>query len=120
MLLLRRLVHVRMVQQQVPGRPTTANDSKRENPQDRCALRSFSDMFKRKHRASVGCTPLYRGMWELCVGFCDAMMCFVLASSQGVGVLRSFSPTSLCEHMSMAQARNPPTHWTTLRVYSVL
>ena len=54
MLLLRRLVHVRMVLQQVPGRPTTANDSKKENPQDRCGLRRFSDMFKRKTSCVCG------------------------------------------------------------------
>ena len=34
---------------------------------------------------------------------------------QGVGVFFSLLPTSLFEHVSMGQARNPPTHWTTLR-----
>ena len=32
---------------------------------------------------------------------------------KGVGVLRSFSPTSLFEHLSVGQALNPPTQWTT-------
>ena len=40
--------------------------------------------------------------------------------SQGVGVLLSLLSASLFEHVSMGQARNPPTLWTTLCVYPVL
>ena len=116
-----------------PGDRERRMIQRKKNPQDRCALRRFSEMFKRKHRASVGCTPLDRWYLGTLCGFLSnsSAMCFVLwrclclpcfqhASSQGVGVLRSFSPTSLFEHMSMGQARNPPQHWITLRVYPVL
>ena len=50
---------------------------------------------------------------------CLVLSCLVAAFSlfvrtQGIGVLRSHLPTSLFEHLSMGQARNPPTLGTTL------
>ena len=44
----------------------------------------------------------------------------LFVSTQGIGVLRSLSPTSLSEHLSMGQARNPPTQGTTLSVIRAL
>ena len=37
-----------------------------------------------------------------------------------VWVSRSLLPTSLFEHLSMGEARNPPTQWTTSSAWSVL
>ena len=60
-----------------------------------------------------------------CVLSCLVLSCLVAAFSlfvrtQGVGVSHSLLPASLFEHMSMSQARNPPTLGTTLCVSRAL
>ena len=67
-------------------------------------------------------------MCSVCVVFfflCLVLSCLVagfclFVRTQGVGVSHSLLPASLFEHMSMGQARNPPTLGTTLCVSRAL
>ena len=90
---------------------------------------------ERKSAGSLRLAPLQLRLWAvrhstvgicgLCSGFCPTPVrcddvfrsaCFVL---KGRGLAFVFAHVLVGAHVD-GQARNPPTHWTTLRVYPVL